>query len=150
MSHLPVQFPIFPGALVVSETSAIILCLGHTHCQHIVVLRDSSVILSCPCSARDWEQTAKSPSLMMFLLPPFPLYPFTTCPPSAQRSLHKGVMNAKSLQNRGPSHLSLTREFLLQRLRPPCTRPSKRNWGSNFWAERKIMHTVGCSRFKQT
>lgn len=42
---------------------------------------------------------AESPTLLMFLLPPFPLYPFTVCPPSAQRSLHKGVMNAKSLQN---------------------------------------------------
>ena len=80
------------------------------------VLRDSSIILSCPRSAREWAQTAESPTLLMFLLPPFPLYPFTACPPSAQRSLREWWTQSH-YKTSGPSNLSLILEFLLQKLR---------------------------------
>lgn len=82
------------------------------------VLRDSSVILSCPHSAREWAQML-SPLLSWcsFFLP-------FLCIPSLCVHLQPKDLCIREwwmqshYKTSGPSNLSLTLEFLLQKLRP--------------------------------
>lgn len=147
------------GTVSVSETSALKLCLGYRAFMPLTVNTSKisrahpsfSLVPALPAGE------SKLPSLLLswcYFFFPFLCLPSLHVHPQPKDPFAEGSDKSKPIVK--PVDLQISISPLNSWLATIETETlhvlvsALRNWKPNFWAEGKIMHTVGCSRFKQT